>query len=138
MDQDRLRQPLGDRDHAAHAIGHANLAPVRESWANDTPIEWVKIHKIPDYAQFPHNAHINAGVGCVSCHGRIDQMVKVRQHEPLSMGWCLDCHRNPQPNLRPVDKVTQMDWSLSKASPDELARINKDVHPPVNCSGCHK
>jgi hypothetical protein len=117
----------------------AALQPIRQSWADGRPVEWVRIHKIPDYAFFDHSAHITAGVGCSTCHGRIDQMVKVRQDQPLSMGWCLDCHRNPTPNLRHKDEITKMDW---QPRPVEVAAndpaINHNVNPPQNCSGCHR
>lgn len=115
------------------------LEPVRNSYATGQPIQWVKVHLLPDYAYFPHNAHIAAGVGCSSCHGRIDQMEQVHQAEPLSMGWCLDCHRNPEPHLRPVSEVTNMDWNLKDNDYDpaaDPARI-RDVNPPQHCSGCH-
>src|SRR5262249_39691397 len=68
------------------------LATVRESWTSGAPIPWVKIHDLPDYAYFNHAAHLNKGVGCVTCHGRIDQMEQVYQARTLSMSWCLDCH----------------------------------------------
>ena len=74
------------------------LQLVRESYATGQPIPWVHIHKLPDYVYFNHQAHLNAGVSCVSCHGRVDQMAEVRQVKPLSMAWCLECHRNPAPN----------------------------------------
>ncbi len=86
------------------------LLPIRESAATGRPVEWVKVHDLPDYAYFNHSSHVNKGVGCVSCHGRVDQMDEVRQVEPLSMSWCLDCHRAPEKHLRPVDQVTNMSW----------------------------
>jgi hypothetical protein len=79
------------------------LAPLRDSYETGMPIEWVRIHDLPDFSYFDHSAHVTRGVGCVSCHGRVDLMEVVRQEEPLSMGWCLDCHRNPEPELRPLD-----------------------------------
>jgi hypothetical protein len=84
------------------------LQPIRDSAASGFPVRWVRVHELPDYAYFNHAAHVHAGVGCVSCHGRIDQMEVVHQVKPLSMGWCLDCHRDPGPQLRPVDEVTNM------------------------------
>lgn len=87
-----------------------NIAPLKESWEKGTPVGWKKIHDLPEYAYFNHAAHVNKGVGCVSCHGRIDQMEVVHQVQPLSMGWCLDCHREPEKNLRPKDQVTNMAW----------------------------
>ena len=87
-----------------------NLKAVQESWQTGLPVQWVKVHDLPDYAFFNHSAHVNRGVGCVSCHGRIDQMDVVSQVAPLSMGWCLDCHREPERHLRPKDQVTNMGW----------------------------
>ena len=72
------------------------LEPVRQSYATGKPIPWVKIHSLPDYVYFSHQSHVTAGVSCVSCHGRIDQMIEVKQEKPLNMAWCLDCHRNPE------------------------------------------
>ncbi len=115
------------------------LAPLRESWETGKPIEWVKIHKVPDYAHFNHAAHVNVGVGCVSCHGRIDRMEVVYQDQPLSMGWCLDCHRNPEQHLRPVDQVTNMSWEAPE-DPVEYGRkivAAKNIHAPQYCNGCH-
>jgi len=118
------------------------LAALRESWAKGTPIEWVRVHKSPDYVYFPHNRHVASGVGCVECHGRIDQMIKVRQEQPLSMGWCLECHRNPASHLRPVDKVTTMDWEPpsgeTRASFGEKIVQEKKIAPPTECSRCHR
>jgi hypothetical protein len=92
------------------------LQPLFDSWEGKSTLEWVKVHMLPDYAYFNHSVHLNAGVGCSSCHGRIDQMVVVYQAEPLSMSWCLDCHRDPTPHLRPVDQVTNMAWFESDAA----------------------
>jgi hypothetical protein len=65
-------------------------------------MRWIRVHKLPDYAYFAHRVHVAAGIGCVTCHGRIDEMETVTQIAPLSMSWCLDCHRNPGPNRRPL------------------------------------
>lgn len=116
------------------------LLPIRESFATGRPVEWVRIHNIPDYAYFDHSAHVNAGVGCISCHGNVAEMVVVEQKEALSMGWCLDCHRNPEPSLRPPSEVTNMDWQPPAGQADFVARWKKEksINPPVNCSGCHR
>lgn len=116
------------------------LAPVRTSFHNDEPIEWVRVHMLPDYVRFDHSAHLSAGVGCKECHGRVDQMRVVRQVEPLSMSWCLECHRNPEPRLRPVDQITNMAWDRKTSSYDpakDPLRTRK-VNPPLHCSGCHQ
>lgn len=116
------------------------LEPVRESHASGRPIPWVRVHRLPDYVYFNHQAHVTAGVSCVSCHGRVDQMIVVRQQEPLSMAWCLDCHRNPAPNLRPVEEVTNLGWQPDR-DPAEIGREileANNIQPPTNCSGCHR
>lgn len=118
------------------------LLPLRESWTNGTPIEWVKVHKTPDFAYFNHSIHVNRGIGCESCHGNVAQMEVVQQMQPLSMSWCLDCHRNPDMHLRDLTKVkiTDMNWTPPK---DQLAfaeKIKKEKHiaPPEDCSACHR
>lgn len=116
------------------------LLPVRESWGTKMPIEWIRVHKIADYAYFNHNAHINVGVGCYSCHGNVAEMEKVIQVEPLSMGWCLDCHRNPNKYLRPIEEVTNMAW-IPPENYLESVKIyieDRNIAPPVDCSGCHR
>ena len=119
--------------HSLVRTDSARLAPVRESWESGRPVEWVRVHKLPDHAFFDHSVHLSAGVGCVTCHGRIDQMDVVRQMQPLSMSWCLDCHRNPGPNIRPVDQITNMDPNLSGT-----AQPPRPLNPPQHCSGCHR
>lgn len=116
------------------------LEAVRESARSGRPLRWVRVHNLPDYAYFDHSVHVRAGVGCVSCHGRIDGMDEVMQVEPLSMSWCLDCHRNPAPHLRPAEEVTRMDW-FPPSDQIELGREivrTKNLQPPVDCSGCHR
>jgi menaquinone reductase, multiheme cytochrome c subunit len=118
------------------------LAPVRASWETNQPVEWLKVHDLPDYVYFNHSAHVTRGVGCVTCHGRVDQMEEVYQKEPLSMSWCLQCHRNPEPNLRPPEEVTNMTW----APPDgqdpieygKMLREKNHLNPPTDCSTCHR
>jgi hypothetical protein len=119
----------------------ARLELVRSTYESDEAIEWVRVHMLPDYAYFDHSVHVAAGVGCASCHGRIDRMPVVYQHEPLSMGWCMDCHRNPEENLRPRDQVTNMFWSAEDAlayDPQADPHRTRDVNPPQHCSGCHR
>ena len=119
---------------------HARVEELRKSFTTNTPVEWIRVHMLPDYAYFNHSAHVAAGVGCVSCHGRIDQMVVVEQYQPLSMGWCLDCHRDPKPNLRPVAEVTNMAWDAETANynPDQDPQRKRKINPPTHCSGCHR
>lgn len=116
------------------------LLPVRESWASGEPIRWVRIHKIGEYAYFNHSIHVNRGVSCVSCHGNVAEMEVVIQKEPLSMSWCLDCHRNPGPHLRPVEEVANMRWVPPVDQAEYAARIIKEkgIAPPEVCSACHR
>lgn len=115
-----------------------NLAEIRESWETGEPVEWVRVHNLPDYAYFNHAAHVNVGVGCESCHGRVDRMEVVFQKEPLSMSWCLDCHRNPEQYVRPVDEVTTMGYEAEnqlEMGRDLVAKHN--IQPPTYCQSCH-
>ncbi len=126
--------------HARVRTKSPKLEPVRESWQTSQPVEWIKVHDLPDYAYFNHSAHVTRGIGCVSCHGRIDEMPVVYQHEELSMGWCLDCHRLPEQHLRPPEEVTNMAWEPPE---DQLAygkklREQNGINPPTDCSTCHR
>ncbi len=115
------------------------LLPVRESWATGDPVPWLKVHQLPDYAVFSHSVHVNVGVGCESCHGRVDQMVVVEQTQPLSMGWCLECHRNPEEHLRPPSEVTTMGYQRPANYIElNLERIRQEnIRPPQTCGACH-
>jgi hypothetical protein len=128
--------------HRHIATDSVKLAPVREAYATGAPIEWINVHMLPDYSFFNHSVHVAAGVGCASCHGRIDQMEIVQQDQPLSMGWCLDCHRNPDPHLRPLDQVTNMEYDPVAAGydwrNDPQRKGRHELNPPVHCSGCHR
>lgn len=118
------------------------LAPVRDSYASGAPVPWVWIHQTPDYAYFNHSAHVNRGVSCVECHGRIDQMDVVKHAQPLSMGFCLDCHRNPELHVRePGDVFNLASKTIAQNAGVEAGK--KFVHdwnikPPQSCSGCHR
>ncbi len=115
-----------------------NTLPVRESMASGNPVEWNRVHKLPEYVYFDHSAHLAAGVGCSTCHGRIDQMPRVTQDQPLTMSWCLDCHRNPGPNLRAPADLTNMAWVTKPEGAAPVAANGRKVAPPTNCSGCHR
>jgi len=123
------------------------LQIVRDSAANNTPIPWVQVHKVPDYVYFNHSVHVDRGIGCVKCHGRVDQMDEVRHDKSLSMSFCLDCHRNPAANIRPTDKITQMDWqwSTNAAAADKLQTVegkklveHMRIESLQSCSACHR
>jgi hypothetical protein len=87
------------------------LEPVRQSWATGESIQWIKVHDLPDYVYFNHEIHVNKGIGCASCHGRVDEMPLMYQESTLQMEWCLNCHRNPAVNLRPTSEIYNMAWS---------------------------
>ncbi len=114
------------------------LAPLRASWETDQPVAWTRVHQVPDHAFFNHSAHLSAGVGCASCHGRIDQMEVVRVAEPIAMQWCLDCHRDPAKNLRPTTEITNMAWEPDEAWLAQAEQIAETLQPPEHCSGCHR
>jgi hypothetical protein len=118
----------------------AVLAPIRDSAQSGRPMRWIRVHNLPDYAYFHHSAHVTAGIGCVTCHGRIDEMEEVTQMAPLSMSWCLDCHRNPAPNRRPVSEVTNMRWTPPRDVQVRASLLEgeRPVNPPTDCSGCHR
>lgn len=126
--------------HQLVATDKPSIAPLLKSWETNTPVQWKRVHKIPDYAYFNHSAHLAAGVACISCHGDVTKMTTVAQAEPLSMSWCLDCHRNPAPNLRPPDQVTNMKWKPPANQPQWVSQFmaDKKIKPPVDCSGCHR
>jgi hypothetical protein len=86
------------------------LAPVRNSWVTGESIRWIRVHDLPDYVYFNHEIHVNKGIGCSSCHGRVDQMPIMYQQNSLQMEWCLNCHRDPAKNLRPTNQVYNMAW----------------------------
>lgn len=119
------------------------LTEVREKFFNDLPIRWVRVHNLPDHVYFDHSIHVNKGVGCVSCHGRVDEMGAIEQVAPLTMSWCLDCHRNPGPNLRPVEEITSTTWTPpaeaeARTALAEALMEQYDVHPRVSCETCHR
>jgi hypothetical protein len=119
------------------------LKPIRESWTTGKPVQWTKVHDLPDFAYFNHSAHVSHGVGCVTCHGRIDQIEVVQQAQPLSMSWCLECHREPERFIRPKDQVTNMDYTPKE---DQLVigkRLKEEykIHDATymqSCYTCHR
>lgn len=116
------------------------LEPVRESSRSGKSLEWVRVHDLPDFAYFNHSIHVARGVGCKSCHGAVDKMPLTWQTEPLTMGWCLDCHRDPAPHLRPKSEVFNMAWvppADQRARGQELMAMHQ-IQPPQSCSGCHR
>ena len=120
------------------------LEPVRESYRSDQSIQWVKVHRIPDYVYFNHSIHINKGVGCSSCHGQVNQMPLVFQATPMLMEWCLNCHRNPEMALRETqDDVFNMDWKApaNQAEIGKRLAAERKIRTTVeltSCSTCHR
>lgn len=117
------------------------LAPVRQSLATETPLSWTRVHDLADYVYFSHRAHVNHGVGCESCHGRVDKMPMTVQKAPLTMKWCLSCHRNPAPHLRPLDEITSMGYSpMSDGIPGQALMQRYRIHPDTlkECTTCHR
>jgi len=118
------------------------LAPVRASLADNRPIRWNKVNRLPDYVYFDHAIHVAKGVGCSTCHGDVSTMRLMRQAAPLTMAWCLDCHRDPAPHLRPKDKIFAADWQPPKDQADEGRRLAAQYHVDAkhlaDCSVCHR
>jgi hypothetical protein len=118
------------------------LEPVRASLRDDRPIVWTRVHDLPDFAYFDHSIHVAKGIGCVSCHGRVDQMPLMRQAAPLQMEWCLACHRHPEAQVRPRAEVFNLNW----AAADQASlgpRLVKEygirsVRDLTSCSTCHR
>lgn len=125
--------------HASVKTDSELLAPIRRAFENGEPVRWKRVHDLPDFVYFDHSAHLTAGVSCVSCHGRVDRMEVVRQEEALTMGWCLDCHRDPAPNIRPREFVTALDWTPDATTPASAQLIEDyDITPSTDCSTCHR
>jgi hypothetical protein len=118
------------------------LEPVRASFRTDKSLEWIKVYDLPNYAYFNHSIHVRQGIGCASCHGRIDKMNLTWQAPSLQMEWCLNCHRNPEQYIRPRDQVFNMSW---EAPGDQLelgralvAQYHVHKEQLTNCSICHR
>lgn len=132
--------------HSQLWTGAPMLAPVRQSLASGRPIAWQRVARLPDYVYFDHSIHIARGVPCVACHGRVDRMPLMRRAEPFQMGWCLDCHRDPAPHLRPPDQATRMDWTDWDRHPEEHRRYGErmvkaygiDPSKLDDCNICHR
>jgi hypothetical protein len=141
--------------HSYVQTNSPRLEPVRQSWETGESIDWVRIHQAPDYVYFNHAVHVNRGISCVDCHGQVNEMDVVWHDQSQTMAWCLDCHRNPQNHLRPLDKVYDLTWSpekegetmvvegqtLENPTQQEIGLILKtawQVQPPETCAACHR
>ncbi len=118
------------------------LELVRESAQSGKPIPWVQVHRVPDFVYFNHAVHVDRGISCVECHGRVDQMDEVYQVKPLSMTFCLNCHRHPEKHLRPLDKITDLAWKPASPAAQEAfgrkAMKEWKVQSLQTCSTCHR
>ena len=129
--------------HSQIWTGAPILEPVRASFRDNTPLTWTRVHDLPDFVYFNHSIHVKQGVGCATCHGPVDKMPLVYQQAPLTMSWCLDCHRNPEKFVRPREEVFNMAWVRPADDPDLGARLVRDykigsVQQLTSCSTCHR
>ena len=117
------------------------LAPVRRSLADNASLTWQRVARLPEYVYFRHDIHIAKGVGCATCHGRIDRMPLTYQAKPFTMEFCLDCHRDPGPNLRPADRITDMAWQPppgTQAANASVAHYGIRLGEITECNVCHR
>lgn len=116
------------------------LAKVRDSLKTGEPIAWTRVHDLPDHVYFDHSAHVQKGVGCASCHGRVDRMDErgVRQEKTLAMAFCLDCHRDPGPHIRPQQQITDMNWPLNGTAKGQAMLEAREIKTSTDCSTCHR
>ncbi len=119
------------------------LEPVRQSFIQNKPIQWTRVYRVPEFVFFNHSIHVNKGVGCVSCHGKVGEQAAIEKSTPLTMSFCLDCHRHTEKNLRPLSEVVNMDWkppaddAEAEALGKTLAEQNH-VHTRTSCTTCHR
>ncbi|MGI8547234.1 MAG: cytochrome c3 family protein [Gemmatimonadaceae bacterium] len=126
--------------HSNVWLSSREFAPVRLSLATGRPIPWARVTQLPDFVYFNHAIHVRKGVGCETCHGRVDRMGVVQQVVPLTMSWCVDCHRDPVPAIRPLDAVATMGWHRSDApgTSGTVLAARYNVHRLTNCTTCHR
>src|SRR5689334_872765 len=128
--------------HSQIRTDSAALAPVRDSYATGKPIAWNRVHDLGDFVYFNHSIHVAKGVGCSTCHGQVSQMNQISQVAPLTMGWCIDCHRAPEQYLRPQSEIFNTDWvppADQLAQGRQLVQANHiEVSKLTNCTMCHR
>jgi hypothetical protein len=126
-----------------HSVLFANasfLEPVRASFRDNRPLRWIRVHDLPDFVYFNHSIHVKKGIGCESCHGRVDQMPLIYQENSLLMEWCVNCHKNPQDYVRPRSEITTMGYRPAVAQSVLGPQLVKEygINPSLNCSTCHR
>jgi len=116
------------------------LEPIREAWRTGVPVEWERVHDLADFVYFNHSIHVAKGIGCETCHGRVDRMPLMLQHAPLTMAWCLDCHRDPAKYVRPREEVFTFGWEPPEPQSVLGPRLVEeyDVQSLTYCSVCHR
>lgn len=125
--------------HSKSWMSTAPMQPVRRSLATGRPIPWARVTQLPDFVYFNHAMHVDRGVGCETCHGRVDRMATAEQVVPLTMGWCVDCHRDPAPRLRPQAEITAMGWSQRADTSGARSVAGTDrVRHLTDCTTCHR
>jgi len=128
--------------HSQVWAGSPLLAPVRESYRTNTPLRWNRVNDLPDFVFFNHSIHISKGIGCQTCHGQVDQMPLVWRQESLYMAWCLDCHREPEKNIRPRSEVFNMKYQAPENQKELGLKLVKEYSVNTkqlsDCSICHR
>jgi len=129
--------------HSQLFLNSSYLEIVRASWREEQPLAWTRVHDLPDFVYFNHSIHVNKGVGCSPCHGRVDQMPLVYQVVSLQMEWCLNCHRAPDQHLRPRDQIYNMAWQAPPNQAEQAQRLKAEYHIQdsyalTRCSICHR
>ena len=126
--------------HAQLYSDSPTLEPVRESFRTGMPIVWTRVHDLPDFVYFDHSIHVNKGVACVTCHGRVDRMALTWQEASLQMEWCVGCHRHPERAVQPRDTITRLDWQPASDRATVGLRLAKEynVRTRTDCSTCHR
>jgi hypothetical protein len=129
--------------HSQIWVGSDMLEPVRESYRSGKSLQWQRVYNLPGFVYFDHSIHIHKGIGCTTCHGRIDEMPLTYQQPSLLMEWCLDCHRNPAPNLRPQAEIFNVKWyppaDQSERGPELAKHYHlRDAQSLTTCTVCHR
>src|SRR6185369_1210913 len=126
--------------HSQLFTNAAILEPVRASFRDDTPLHWIRVHDLPDFVYFNHSIHVKKGMGCETCHGRVDQMPLMLQKNSLQMEWCINCHRNPENYVRPRSEIFTMGYKPAEPQSVIGPRLVKQyaIKGNTSCSTCHR